>query len=325
MLRAWGTLIGCSLLCATAAQAVLAADIIVRSDGADIRSGSWFMRVTALTDDILRVRAAAAGNLPEDASWAVPGEMRGRSVHVTIKQDADGIDFKTATLAVRIARSPLRLIVSDLSGHVISADTPARALEAVDGGFLLRKELTQKEHIFGLGDKAGPLDRRGQAFTLWNTDAYRFQESTDPLYKSIPFFISAGGPSGSYGILLDNTWRSWFDFGKQDPEILAFGAAAGPIDYYLSHGPTVHRVVERYTDLTGKPPLAPAWALGFQQSRYSYMSAAEVHEIADRLRAERIPADVIWLDIDYQDRNRPFTTNSVTFPDLPALDRKSVV
>jgi alpha-glucosidase len=316
-------LIGCCLLAALAAIGgpAAAADIIVRSDGADIRSGSWFMRVTALTDDILRVRAAAAGELPEDASWAVPGEMRGRSVHVTVKQNAGGVDFKTATLAVRIERSPLRLIVSDLAGHVISADAPTRAVEVVDSGFLLRKALTQKEHIFGLGDKTGPLDRRGQTFTLWNTDAYRFQESTDPLYKSIPFFLSAGGPGGSYGILLDNTWRSWFDFGKQDPETLAFGAAAGPIDYYLIYGPTVHRVVERYTDLTGKPPLVPAWALGFQQSRYSYMSAAEVHDIADRLRAEHIPADVIWLDIDYQDRNRPFTTNPVTFPDLPALAR----
>jgi alpha-glucosidase len=298
-----------------------AADIIVRSDGADIRSGSWFMRVTALSDDILRVRAAAAGDLPEDASWAVPGEMRGRSAHVAVKQNADGVDFKTATLAVRIERSPLRLIVSDLAGHVISADAPARALEGVDNGFLLRKELTQKEHIFGLGDKTGPLDRRGQAFTLWNTDAYRFQESTDPLYKSIPFFLSAGGPGGSYGILLDNTWRSRFDFGKQDPQTLVFGAAGGPIDYYLIYGPTVHRVVERYTELTGKPPLVPAYALGFQQSRYSYMSAAEVHDIADRLRAEHIPADVIWLDIDFQDRNRPFSTNPASFPDLPALAR----
>jgi alpha-glucosidase len=320
MLRFLSALVVCSLLCATVARAAVP-DIILRSDGADIRSGSWIVRVTALTDEILRVRAAAAGDLPEDASWAVPEEMRRRSVHVTVKQNDNSVEFKTSALAVRIERSPLRLIVSDLSGHVISADAPTRAVNVLDSGFVLRKELTQKEHFFGLGDKTGTLDRRGQEFTLWNTDAYRFQESTDPVYKSIPFFISAGGPSGSYGILLDNTWRSWFDFGKKDPQILAFGAAAGPIDYYLIYGPTVHRVVERYTDLTGKPPLVPAWALGFQQSRYSYMSAAEVHDVADRLRAEHIPADVIWLDIDFQDRNRPFTTNSAAFPDLPALAR----
>src|ERR1700693_6513955 len=144
-------LIGCCLLSAIGAPAA-AANIIVRSDGADIRSGSWFMRVTALTDDILRVRAAAAGDLPEDASWAVPGEMRGRSVHVRVKQHADGVDFQTATLAVRIERSPLRLIVSDLAGHVISADAPTGAVNVVDAGFSLRKQLNEKEHFFGLGD-----------------------------------------------------------------------------------------------------------------------------------------------------------------------------
>jgi alpha-glucosidase len=304
-----------------AGASAAATDVVARSDGADIHTDRSFLRVTALADDILRVRAVMGTDLPEDASWAVPEEMRGRSVNVSAKNDADGVSFQTKSLSVRIERSPLRLIVSDLAGHVISADAPTRAVDAVGSGFMLRKILPQSEHYFGLGDKTGPLDRRGQAFTLWNTDAYHFQESTDPIYKSIPFFIAAGGPGGSYGILLDNTWRSWFDFGKQDPQTLAFGSAAGPIDYYLIYGPSVHRVVERYTDLTGKPPLTPVWALGFQQSRYSYMSAADVHRIADRLRAERIPADVIWLDIDYQDRNRPFTTNPTTFPDLPGLAR----
>jgi alpha-glucosidase len=313
MPRTLSSIIACWLLSAMSAQAA--------GDGAEIRSGSWTVRVTALADDILRVRAAASGALPEDASWAVPEEMRHRSVHVNLGQNGGGVEFKTAAMAVRIERSPLRIIVSDLKGHVITADKPTMAVEQSGNGFVLHKDLVQKEHIFGLGDKTGPLDRRGQAFTLWNTDAYRFQESTDPLYKSIPFFVSAGGPGGSYGILLDNTWRSWFDFGKQDPQTLSFGSAGGAIDYYVIYGPSVRQVVERYTDLTGKAPLVPAWGLGFQQSRYSYMSADEVHGIADRLRSDHIPADVIWLDIDFQDRNRPFTVNPKAFPDLAGLAR----
>src|SRR5260370_37330453 len=104
--------IGCYLLVAMGAPAG-AADIIVRSDGADIHSGPWFIRVTALADDILRVRAAAAADLPEDASWAVPEEVRGRSVSVGVKSTIDGVEFHTAALKVRVERSPLRLIVSD--------------------------------------------------------------------------------------------------------------------------------------------------------------------------------------------------------------------
>jgi alpha-glucosidase len=280
------------------------------------------MSVTAITDDILRVRIAASGEIGEDSSWAVPAEVRARSVGVSATRAPDEsrvAEFRTATLEVRIEAEPLRLIVSDLDHHVITADAPDRAVDIAGGAFTLRKILPATEHYFGLGDKAGALDHRGRAFTNWNTDVYHFQESTDPLYKSIPFFVAAGGPAGSYGIFLDNTWRTWFDFGMRDPQSLAFGSSGGPIDYYVIYGPSTRSVVERYTDLTGKPPLPPLWALGFQQSRYSYLSATEVRGLAKRLRSERIPSDVIWLDIDYQNNNRPFTTNPSTFDDMPAL------
>jgi alpha-glucosidase len=285
----------------------------------ELQSGSLRMLVSAIADDMLRVRITASGEFPEDASWVVPAEIRHASVPVQPWSGPDAVGFKTAVLSVRVERSTLRLIVSDLAGHEISADTPQRAIEAQGAGFVLRKQITPDQHFFGLGDKTGPLDRRGQAFVNWNTDSYGFQESTDPIYKSVPFFIATGGAGGSYGIFLDNTWRSGFDFGKQDADTLAIGAAGGPIDYYLIYGPQLKRVIERYTDLSGKAPLAPLWSLGFQQSRFSYMSADEVRALATRFRTERIPADAIWLDIDYQDRYRPFTTNQKTFPDLAAL------
>jgi alpha-glucosidase len=59
--------------------------------------------------------------------------------------------------------------------------------------------------------------------------------------------------------------------------------------------------------------------LGFQQSRYSYMTQARVLEVAAKLRADKIPADAIYLDIDYQQNNRPFTIDTKAFPDMPGL------
>src|SRR5438093_875005 len=70
------------------------------------------------------------------------------------------------------------------------------------------------EHYFGLGDHTGPLDHREIAFTNWNTDMFGWQESTDPLYKAIPFFL-AMRHGVAYGLFLDNTYRSNFDFGKE--------------------------------------------------------------------------------------------------------------
>ena len=301
------------------ALVVFAAALPAGATGAELQSGALRIQVIAIADDILRVRITATGEFPEDASWVVPAEVRHASVAVQPWSGADAEGFNTALLSVRIERSPLRLVVSDLAGHVVSADTAEHAVESQGVAFTLRKQMNADQHFFGLGDKTGPLDRRGQAFVNWNTDSYQFQESTDPIYKSVPFFIATGGAGGSYGIFLDNTWRSWFDFGRRDPDALAFGAAGGPIDYYLIYGPQLKRVVERYTDLSGKAPLPPLWSLGFQQSRFSYMSAAEVRTLAARFRKLCIPADAIWLDIDYQDRYRPFTTNKQTFPDLAAL------
>ena len=291
--------------------------LIAQRGGFELRNGAAVIRVTALTDQILRVRIGRGGALPEDASWAVPKDMRAKAVAVTPMPDG----FSTASLRVRVDAATMALTVTDLAGKVISADA-AEPLELDGRAFTLRKRLPQSEHIFGLGDKTGgSLDRREQSYVNWNTDAYGFSSSTDPIYKSIPFFVTSGGEGGSYGLLLDNSWRSWFDFGHREAGTIAMGAPDGPIEYYLIAGPGLPEVVRRYTDLVGKAPLVPMWALGFQQSRYSYMTADEVREIAGRLRSDRIPADVIWLDIDFQDRNRPFTVNPSTFPDLPGLAR----
>ncbi|MGH8254134.1 MAG: TIM-barrel domain-containing protein [Steroidobacteraceae bacterium] len=297
----------------------LATTVAASAGALEVQSGLMHLQISAIADDILRVRIAPTGTFPEDASWVVPAALRDGSVDVHAWSSAGAEGFDTSALSVRVERATLRLTVTDRAGHVISADAPEHAIDTQGAAFTLRKQLAPDQHFFGLGDKTGPLDRRGQAFVNWNTDSYAFQESTDPIYKSVPFFIATGGAGGSYGVFLDNTWRSTFDFGKRDPGALAFGAAGGPIDYYLIYGPALKRVVERYTDLTGKAPLAPLWSLGFQQSRFSYMSDNEVRELAARFRKERIPADAIWLDIDYQDHYRPFTTNKQTFPDLADL------
>lgn len=304
---------------ATPATAQAASPVAVSrlSNGVEASNGTASIRVVALTDSILRVRVArTAGQFPEDASWAVPSDVRRKSVAV----DTSANGFRTASVAVSINPETLQLTVTDARGKVIHSDA-ADALSFSDKGFTLRKAMPTAEHYYGLGDKTGPFDRRGASYVNWNTDAYGFDRGTDPIYKSIPFFIATGGAGGAYGLFLDNTSRTAFDFGHRDENVLAISADGRPIDYYLIAGPTVPEVVRRYTDLTGKPPMPPRWALGFQQSRYSYMTDAEVREIASRFRSERIPGDVLWLDIDYQDRNRPFTVNKQTFPDLAALTR----
>ena len=273
------------------------------------------LQVAALTDSIIRVRIAKAGQFPEDASWAVPAAVRRQSVAVSAGPDG----FQTKAIAVHLNLSTLGITVTDLEGETIVADAPG-ALRFDGRGFTLRKALPIDQHIFALGDKTGPLDRRGGTFVDWNTDAFGFAPSSDPIYKSIPFYIGTDSAGRSYGLFLDNSWRSTFDFGHKDADAIEISAPDGPIDYYVIAGPTVGDVVRRYAELTGKPPMTPLWTLGYQQSRWGYSSDPEVREIAQRLRSDHITADVIWMDIDYQDRYRPFTVDKSKFPDLKKLN-----
>ena len=286
-------------------------------DGLELRRGRVVLRIAALRDDVLRLRIGRDGSLPEDASWAVLPEAR--RAHVLVRHEPDG--FTTASVRVRMNPRTGALAISDLSGRVILADATDEPFAADGEGFQITRRLPQDMHVFGLGEKAGPLDRRGRSFAMWNTDAYRYQESTDPLYKSIPFFI--GFERGrAHGVFLDSSFRTSFEFGVRHPDRLCFGAEAGPIDSYVMTGPTPKSVQQAYAWLTGPPPLPPLWSFGYQQSRYSYMSATEARAVAARLRHERIPADVLWFDIDVLDRNRPFTIDPKAFPDFPALVRE---
>jgi alpha-glucosidase len=283
------------------------------SNGIEIHCGTAVLQITALRDDVLRVRVGPAGQLPEDASWAVLPASRTASVAVTPESNSTTVGFKTAKLIVSVQKDPLELTVTDLNGHVITQDLPGRSVEYHGASFRIYRKSPADEHYFGLGDKPGPLDRRNEAFSNWNTDAFGWQESTDPIYKTIPFFLTFR-KGVSAGIFLDNTWRSSFDFNKEYRDGYSFGSEGGPLDYYILYGPEPKAVVSNWAWLTGTTPLPPLWSLGFQQSRYSYYPEAEVRRIADRLRSERIPADVIWLDIDYQLKNRPFTVDPERFP-----------
>jgi alpha-glucosidase len=275
------------------------------------------LAISAPRADIIRIRMGRP-DLPEDASWALRPEVHGQTTPMAVTNDAQAVQLRTMAATVTMDAQTLAVTIGDAHGNAILSDAQA-GVKISDGGFAIAKKIAAGTHYFGLGDKTGPLDRAGQSFTLWNTDSFGFGASTDPLYKSVPFFLGVNDSGQSFGFLLDNTWRSHFDFGKRDPGKLLIGADGGPIDYYVFVGPGPKAVLAQYAWLTGAAPLAPVWALGFQQSHYSYPTQSAALAIVDRLRADHVPADVLYLDIDYQDRYRPFTIDRAAFPDLPQL------
>jgi alpha-glucosidase len=285
-------------------------------DGVELTSGAAKVRITAFNEGVFRVRLAPTGVFAKDSSWAVI--VSPEPPVLKIEENQKEIRIITSRLIATIQKSPVLINFADPAGSVLLADEPTLPMAWNGPRIHVWKKMPQDENYFGLGDKPGPMNRRNRSFTNWNTDAFGWQESTDPIYKTIPFFI--GLMKGvAYGLFFDNTYRSSFDFGKESPDYFSFGAEGGELNYYFFAGPEPKKIIEQYSTLTGRTPLPPFWTLGYQQCRYSYYPEARVREIAQLLRSKKIPADTIYLDIDYQEGYAPFTINRQYFPDFEKM------
>ena len=181
------------------------------------------------------------------------------------------------------------------------------------------KVLDEDDCIYGLGDKTGPLNKRCYEYENWNSDIPDpHEDSFKSLYKSIPFFITLK-KKGIYGIFYDNTFKSYFNFGKENNGYYSFGSDDGNLDYYFIGGGSMPDIVSGYTYLTGRMPLPPRWALGYHQSRWGYDSEETFRDIAAKLRDHRIPCDAVHFDIDYMDQYKVFTWNKERFHDAGSL------
>ncbi len=291
-----------------------------------VHCGEAAVQITAVSGDIIRVRLLPTGVAGRDFSWAVQ-DVTARGKFTSFEEAADQLRASTGSLTVIVDREPCRLTIRDGDGRVLVADEPARGMgwrcTAPPQGdapttdtcaVRVWQELPHGTAIYGLGEKTGPLDKVGRAWTLWNSDTPAYGEATDPLYKSVPFFISER--DGRYhGVFFDNPWRSSFDFGQLDRGVASFGAEGGELNYYVIAGPHPKDVIRGYSDLTGCVPLPPKWALGYHQCRYSYYPESRVREIAATFRDKQIPCDVIYFDIDYMDGYRSFTWHPQRFSD----------
>jgi len=187
---------------------------------------------------------------------------------------------------------------------------------ASETGLRLTLPLASTAHVYGLGERTGSMDKQGQAFPLWNVDPpMPHTEKTATMYTSIPFALILDAESGiTSGMLVDHTGEVEIDLGKAHPGQCQILIAGDVLALYVFAGPTPADVLRQYSELTGRMPLPPRWALGHHQSRWSYTSEEEVREVAQQMRARQHPCDSIWLDIDYMKGFCNFTWNDETFP-----------
>ena len=180
----------------------------------------------------------------------------------------------------------------------------------------LTRPLASQERIYGLGERTGDMNKRGQAFPIWNVDPPKgHTPETVTMYTSIPFYLGLHVDDGrAHGVLIDHTGLVEMDMGKSNEAEASMTIQGDSLIVYFFVGPTPADVLRQYTELTGRMPLPPSWALGYHQCRWSYASEQQVRQLATRLRDRAHPCDAIWLDIDYMNGFRNFTWNPETFP-----------
>ena len=230
-----------------------------------------------------------------------------------VEEQTDSLILTFPEGRVELTKTPVRMSVFRPDSTLVTRDDPAFG-HGWDGNEVrCWKTLEPELSFYGLGEKAGDVDRSGRFFTNWNADTPAYRNDSDPLYCNIPFF--SGLKDGkAFGIFFPNTYRSTFNLGAGNKRLYSFGADDGGLSYYVFLGPDMKNVLGQYTRLTGRMALPPKWALGYQQCRWSYYPEYEVRDIAKEFRQRKIPIDVLYFDIHYMDGYKVFTWHPERFP-----------
>jgi alpha-glucosidase len=305
--------------------------------------------VTPVAADMVRVQyyfTAPLWSKEEPMIAKTMSQWPGISNNISFTDQGATFLVSTPQLDVVVTKSSFKVDFKDKSGFYLSQDDFSQFDSSysfsgqsgwTSGGFKLKclKKITSNQAFFGIGEYGGPLNRRGSEFECWNTGTYNWNEFNKPEYLNMPFFYGVQPANGStnafvYGIFFNNPCRPLFSFGssKSGGSDLSFEAGDGQLDYFFFGGGTNHTmtaVMDRYSDLTGRPAMLPKWAFGYQLSRFSYDNQSWVQYLADTATSSNIPLDAVYLDIDYMKVNsagnatdannlHQLTMNSSQFP-----------
>lgn len=205
-----------------------------------------------------------------------------------IKEDANGLLFSAGKQKINIQKDPLR-IVYGTEGHEISFT----GYELKEDHHCLLFGSSAGEQFYGTGSRSTPIQKSGYRTNLNNNPWYGYNTDADNLNFSMPFFQSSKG----YGLFFDNPSVGYFDFCKNQKEVVEAGFKAGKLQFYIFFGASPSALIQSFTSLVGRMPMPPRWALGNFMSRYGYRNQQEVLDIAKQMKGDQFPLDAVIIDL----------------------------
>ena len=181
--------------------------------------------------------------------------------------------------------------------------------------FLL--SLDDSDIVYGLGEAPRGINKRGHIYESFNSDDPYHTEEKRSLYGSHNFLIISG--KSCFGLFVDTGASVTFDIGYTDYDRLVICPSENDLVIYTIEGESPLDIVKQLRKITGSSYIAPRWAFGFQQSRWSYFTADDVRRVAEGYRKNDIPLDAVYLDIDYMEGYKDFTVSEERFPEFKSF------
>lgn len=254
------------------------------------------INIDSPASDVIGIHLNHFVSLKKDPSFLINNQ----DPKVVINEQNDGVKFTSGKLSVRASyKSEFRLSF-DADGKELTASQLGAQGEIEDNerqSHYMREQLDIKpdEHIYGFGEHFTPFVKNGQTVDIWNQDAGTGSEQG---YKNIPFYMSNKG----YGIFVNNTGKVSYEVASENVNRVQFSVSGESLEYYVIFGPSPKEILNKYTELTGKIGLPPAWTFGLWLSTSFTTDYKEetVLKFIDGMKARKIPLDVFHFDCFWQ-------------------------
>ncbi len=220
----------------------------------------------------------------------------------------------SGSLSVRVTRDPWRLEFVAAGRVLTSSGEHDLGLMSTPDGHHVRERLNLGvgDAVYGMGERFGPLVKNGQVVDIWNADG---GTSSEQAYKNVPFFLTNAG----YGVFVNHPGLVSFEVGSEDVSKVQFSVEAQTMQYFVIHGPTPKEILAKYTALTGRPALPPAWSFGLwlSTSFNTDYDEATVTSFIEGMAQRDLPLSVFHFDCFWMRELSwcDFEWDPKTFPD----------
>ncbi len=293
----------------------------VRTRGDTLNRPLLSVSFTAPADGVIAVRIEHhAGGVPAEPTFAVRTSPVSTSVALPAPGGPAEAVFTSGDLVARIATEGPWRVDFEQDGQVLTSSTERSVglVTTADGEHFVHEKLALgvREHVYGLGERFGPLAKNGQSVDIWNADG---GTSSEQAYKNVPFYVSDTG----YGVFVDHTGAVSCEVGSEDVGAVQFSVPGEVLQYAVIGGPTPKDVLRRYTGITGRPPRLPLWSYGLwlSTSFTTDYDEATVTSFVEGMAQRDLPLSVFHFDCFWMRAFHwsDFLWDPEVFPDPPGM------